>query len=392
MTRFVPSRRLSLLAALLILVLVTTGCVGSRLGVSWASVSLVGENQNILLAFNNFIVQIDPRDGSAVQLRDENGNIRVVPETGEPRAWNYQETSAGAQHFYTAPLQLNEGKLLFADYARKLVEVDLVAARVDNPAGIPIPDHVVADPIVDDQHLYLAYLNKDVQARDIDDPSVVIWTFETENGVWSEPLLHEGVLYFGAMDHYLYAVEAATGQLRWKVDLQGAVAATPALYEGNLYIGSFARKLFIVSLEGEIVSERAVDDWVWGAPVALDGVVYAADMGGNVYALSTDDLSEVWRVRAANGGIRPSPLVTEQHVIIGARSGEVVWLERASGVIALEGARQLGAEILSDLMLVESNEARPLAEPLVIVSTVANDNLLVAFSATQGVRQWVYKR
>jgi len=84
--------------------------------------------------------------------------------------------------------------------------------------------------------------------------------------------------------------------------------------------------------------------------------------------------------------------VTEDHVIVGARSGEVVWLDRDSGVIALEGARAIGAEILGDLLLVESTEARPLNEPLVIVTTVANDNLLVAYSATRGVKMWVYKR
>jgi len=44
------------------------------------------------------------------------------------------------------------------------------------------------------------------------------------------------------------------------------------------------------------------------------------------------------------------------------------------------------------LLLVESNELRPLNEPLVVVTTVSNDNLLVAYSAAQGVKQWVYKR
>jgi outer membrane protein assembly factor BamB len=115
-------------------------------------------------------------------------------------------------------------------------------------------------------------------------------------------------------------------------------------------------------------------------------------MGGNVYALNASDLSEKWRVRAANGGIRPSPLVTGQHVIVGARSGEVVWLDRTSGVIALESPRQIGAEILGDLILLMPSEARPLAEPLILVSTVAHDKLLVAYSAAQGVQQWVYKR
>lgn len=392
MTRFASVRRMTLVTALFVFAVIATGCVPARMGVSWASVSLVGEQQNILLAYNNFIVQIDPSSGSEIQLRDEEGNIRVVPETGEPRTWDLQDGS-NPQQFYTAPLSLKDGKLLFANYAKKLVEVDLIAARIDVPAGIPVLDHMVADPIADENYIYVGYVNKDLQALNIDSPSVVIWTFETDNGIWSEPLLVDGVLYFGAMDHYLYAVEAATGELIWKVELGGAVAATPVLVDGTLYVGSFARKVFAISqATGEIRAERAVADWVWGAPVVVDGVVYAADMGGNVYALNADDLSEKWRVRAANGGIRPSPLVTAEHVVIGSRSGEVVWLDRASGVIALEGARQLGAEILGDLVLVEPTETRPLAESLILVSTVANDKLLVAYSAAQGVKQWEYKR
>ena len=392
MIRFASLRRLTLVTALFVLTAFMTGCVGQRMGVSWASVSLVGDQQNILLAYHNYVVQIDPSSGAPVQLRDDDGNIRVVPETGEPRAWNFQDTTAPEQ-FYSAPLALKEGKLLFANYTKKLMEVDLLAARVDNPAGIPILDAVVADPIVDEDHIYLAYLNKNLQALDINSPSVVVWTFETENGIWSEPLLVDGVLYFGSMDHYLYAVNASNGRQIWKTELGGAVPATPVLVDGALYIGSFARKVFKVSQStGEILEERTVDDWVWGAPVVRDNVVYAADMGGNVYALNTDDLSEKWRVKASNGGIRPSPLVTEEHVIVGSRSGEVVWLDRDSGVIALEGARVIGAEILGDLLLVESTEARPLNESLVIVTTVANDNLLVAYSAAQGVKQWVYKR
>ena len=285
MTRFTLPRRMALTTALLVLTAFITGCVGTRLGVSWASVSLVGEQENILLAFNNFVVQIDPRDGSPVQLLDEAGNIRVVPETGEPRTWNLQ-AEGSPQQFYSAPLPVRDGKLWFANYDRRLTEVDLLAARIDNPAGIPLADRAVADPIIDEDTLYIGYAAGDLQALDLDSPSVVLWTFETESGIWAEPLLLDGVLYFGAMDHNLYAVDARTGEELWRVDLGGAVGGTPALDDGSLYIGSFDRRVFKVSLDGEILAERTVDDWIWGAPVVRDGTVYAADMGGNVYALT----------------------------------------------------------------------------------------------------------
>src|SRR5579863_3336097 len=42
------------------------------------------------------------------------------------------------------------------------------------------------------------------------------WKFKTQGPVISTPAIADGVAYFGSNDHYLYAVDAASGTERWK--------------------------------------------------------------------------------------------------------------------------------------------------------------------------------
>jgi len=107
-----------------------------------------------------------------------------------------------------------------------------------------------------------------------------------------------------------------------------------------------------------------------------------------VYALNPADLSEIWKVQATSRGIRPSPLVTGDYVIVAARDGLVKWLNRQDGATVYE--RNAEAEVLSELLLIEPSDALNLPQPLVIVSTVAPNRLLIAYTLNEAGQQWVY--
>lgn len=382
-----------LLAVLLIIVLTASGCVGTRLGVSWPGLKLIGDRQQILVSFEDFMVLVDPISGQNTQLIGLEGQPRVDAQ-GNPRVWDLRpgDQGVGGAQFFGQPLLLDEDTLLAADHANnRLIEIDLPAARIDNPTGISVSGKVVAGLVSDGERVFLPYDVRDLQALELDTRAVA-WTFQTANGIWETPLLHDGVLYFTSIDNHLYAVDAETGAERWRVDLGGAAANTPTLHNDRLYVGSFAGKVFSVSLDGQVLAEYETENWVWGAPVVYDDIVYAADLAGFVYALRADDLSEIWKVRINSGrqGIRPSPLVTENFVIVASREGRVKWLNRADGQLVIE--REVQAEILSDILLITPNETLDIPEPLVIVSSVARDKLLVAFSLNQGLQQWTYGR
>ena len=55
----------------------------------------------------------------------------------------------------------------------------------------------------------------------------------------SSPVLADGAVYFGSGDGNVYALDAATGALRWKFATGDVVHASPALAAGTLYVGSW---------------------------------------------------------------------------------------------------------------------------------------------------------
>lgn len=378
-------RRVSLSVLLALIVLVAVGCVSTRLGVSWPSISII-DDQHILLAYNNYLVLIEPATGEEVKLRDSDGNVRIDPQTGEARTWDVAD-SGTQQAFYSTPLRLSEDTLLAAEYNGRFIEIDYAAARINNPAGRPISGQVVADVTVDDDRLYVGYNSQNLEAFDLETLNV-LWAFETTSGIWSKPLLHEGVLYVTSMDHNLYAIDSADGSELWRIDLEGAAAASPVLANGRLYVGTFARTVVEVSLDGEITATFTANNWVWGSPVIEDDTAYVADLTGYVYALSVPGLEQIWSVQAAESGIRPSVLLAGDFVVTASRTGRVTWLDKNDGSIAI--TRELQTEVLSEMLYIPAGPN--VSQDIIVVATVQADRPLVAFGARDGQLLWEYRR
>lgn len=79
-----------------------------------------------------------------------------------------------------------------------------------------------------------------------------VWKFECQPSIFAfspyrtkpqaltgSPVVTGDVLYFGATDGFLYALNARTGQLRWKYNLGAPVLSTPAISGNALYIAAF---------------------------------------------------------------------------------------------------------------------------------------------------------
>src|SRR5580765_3346888 len=62
----------------------------------------------------------------------------------------------------------------------------------------------------------------------------------------SSPVVANGVVYFGSGDGNLYALDAATGDLRWKFKTGDVVHASPALADGVLFFGSWDSYFYAV--------------------------------------------------------------------------------------------------------------------------------------------------
>jgi outer membrane protein assembly factor BamB len=354
---------------------------------SWPALSLIGDEQNIVMAYKDRIVMVNPIDGTPVKLRDADGEVRL-DENGNARVWEFMGgEGSGSSQFYTDPVQINPQTLLVAAYNRRLYEIDLATARSNVTDGIELPGQVVANPIVADDLLVIGINERNLIAYDADGPTER-WRIATNQAVWSEPLVIDGVIYFTSLDHYLYAINAADGSERWRLDLGGAAPEAPVFFDNHLYIGSLARKIYQISLAGEIIAEHTTDDWIWGTPAVVDSVLYAGDMGGAVYALEItgDGFREVWRSQVSDRAIRTTPLVSGEYVVVGSRDHRVYWLNRESGTTFFP--REVPGEVLSDLLLIEPSETVNIPEPYVIVATPDNAGALFAFTLQNGERVW----
>lgn len=387
------TRKRMLLIWLLILgALALSGCVGARMGVSWPAVGLIelyGQT-HITVAFNNEVAIINPINGAPARLVNPLNGETLRDNENNPRSWVLRGTDNEGSQFFSVPVRIDDETVLIADNNKRLLRVDSVV--VDVQRAYPLADKALANTLHAGDMLFVPMQNGGLSAISLEDYRPV-WNFHTEAGVWAQPLLAGDMLIVPSIDHNLYALDRGTGRLQWAVDLGGAVASTPLLANDRLYVGSFDKSFYEISLDGRVLAEYATQNWVWGRP-AIDenGMVYVSDLSGYVHALDSErGLQERWSAQVAERGIRSGPIVYGERVIVASRDGKVYWLDRRDG--QLLNAREVDErpELLGDLLLLEPSETLDIDEPLLLVPSVHEGRLLIAFGI-DGRQTWVYPR
>ncbi|MEA2204996.1 MAG: hypothetical protein QOE77_1772 [Blastocatellia bacterium] len=116
------------------------------------------------------------------------------------------------------------------------------------------------------------------------------WPYE---GVgYSDPIVADGILYFSLYigDGYLYALDARTGEVRWRAKREKGVYSPPTVADKTLYVGADSGIFYAFDLEKNQEKWRQTrmdQSMVEGSPTVAEGVVYYAANNGNLYALST---------------------------------------------------------------------------------------------------------
>lgn len=79
----------------------------------------------------------------------------------------------------------------------------------------------------------------------------LLWRFETGGKVKSAPAVAEGGVYFGSMDGNIYAVDAKSGQERWRFRVPTGipVRSSPAVSDGVVFVGDDRNYLYALDAE-----------------------------------------------------------------------------------------------------------------------------------------------
>jgi outer membrane protein assembly factor BamB len=134
----------------------------------------------------------------------------------------------------------------------------------------------------------------------------------------SSPTVAGGIAYVGSGDHDVYAIDAASGKLRWKFATGNVVHASPAVADGTVYIGSWDRYLYALDAGSgalnwkfETGDDRDIYNQVGiasSAAVAGD-MVYFGCRDSKLYALDARTGRLVWKHDEHGSWVISSPAV-----------------------------------------------------------------------------------
>ncbi len=372
--------RLRFVGAALLFLLVLSACGAPIAGESWPGMSTDGKY--LYVADKQYIFRIDPKPDSTLDKR----NIEWLAK------------APGDAHMYGPPAigpdkTLYEGAFDHKAYAFPQTSQPIPTALAPN-STTPPTERFIAGGLISNGVLYIGMGDHGMKAYNIQDNSEK-WTFlDTQYGVWCKPLLVQETLYFGSLDHNLYALDPATGKLKWKLDLGGAIAGTPLYDNGTMYVGTFNNELISVSAaDHKVIKRFSTKGWVWGTPVLKGGVLYFGDLSGMVYALDEQTLTQKWVKNYPDypGGVRGSPAVVDLTddkgeprtvVFVGSENKYVMSFDAKDGSnFWPAGVSAIAAEdqILSDPVVSGSN---------IVFTTLSDNQVVIAYNMKTGQKSW----
>lgn len=246
--------------------------------------------------------------------------------------------------------------------------------------GGPVP----STPVVSDGIVYVASYDGKLYAID-EETGKAIWKFNTTgerrfeakglHGLQpktqtypdpydvflSSPVVGQSRVFFGSGDGNAYALDAHSGELRWKYKTGDVVHASPALDGGTLYFGSWDSYFYAV----DAVSGK--EKWRFhggedpdihnqvgfqSSPAVRNGVVYTGCRDSNLYALEAGSGKEKWRFNNRGSWVITSPAVTGNKVVFATSDSSLLHIADAeTGKPVLK--QQLKAFVFSSPVVVD---------------------------------------
>ena len=167
-----------------------------------------------------------------------------------------------------------------------------------------------------------------------------LWSFATGGWASAAPTVADGVVYVGADDHRVYALDAATGGELWNFATDDAVKSAPTVADGVVYVGSNDNHLYALdAASGAMLWSHDTSAWVQYSPTVSEGRVYASALvngESRVAALDASSGTVLWTAQEPHA-FDPefAPAVAGSMVYVpGAEHGVFHALDAATGEVA----------------------------------------------------------
>ncbi|MEA3403675.1 MAG: PQQ-binding-like beta-propeller repeat protein [Armatimonadota bacterium] len=171
----------------------------------------------------------------------------------------------------------------------------------------------------------------------------IAWTHQLPGSCQSTPAVVDGALVVGSNDGSVSAIDAATGELRWRKGMTGEVRGSPAVGPRGerIYVASAGGTVLCLEPDGRTRWFHAADAPIYASPLVIGDRVICPTNGGSVLALNADTGEPAWQCEAPEYAIESGVAVGGARVYAGAwdcfvycidlATGELHWRQRSAG-------------------------------------------------------------
>ncbi len=225
----------------------------------------------------------------------------------------------------------------------------------------------------------------------------VKFSFKTGGTIRSTPAVADGVLYFGSGDGNFYALDARTGQERWRFRTAGGIFSSAAIAAGAAYFASRDGYLYALDVGtgkqrwkfplGKDLGEGHYWDFYLSSPIVAGQNLYIGSGDGNVYALDARSGKTRWKF-AAGARVRATPALSADTLIVATMSGVVYALNAKDGTQRWKFATKGATNKFED----KGNDTTSIAaSPSVgdgVVTVGSRDGFIYGINLADGSQLW----
>jgi len=374
---------LILTGILLISTMLLTGCVKGMTAIGWAGVA-IDENGNAYTA---------SKEGRLVSVNLSNNSIQFAESLKTPSSGGFgcasSASSSGsacggsstAVAIYGTPALTNVpvlGNLVYlAGYNGKIFAYD--AASLQQRWVYPVDSYlgsIVSAITISGDTLYFGCSDKKLYALDTA-TGALKWSFSTGGEIWSSPSVEGNSVFISSFDKKIYAIDTATGEKRWEFVTGATNVSTPVVANGIVYAGSLDRNLYALDANsGSLIWKFEGGNWFWTKPVVYNGVIYAPCFDNKVYILDAKTGNTVAGPFEIDGKISSWPVIMNNKVVFATENGKLLSLDTTN---LSQGPTQVATIV--------NNVTAPLATSGDIVYINGSDNTLYGYNITTGAKQ-----
>jgi outer membrane protein assembly factor BamB len=207
-------------------------------------------------------------------------------------------------------------------------------------------------------------LQTGVAGAPLPDSLTIRWKFKAKDSIEGSAAIANGLVYIGAMEGSLYALDLATGKAKWTYKA-GPIKGGPSFHDSKVFVGdadgifhcvdaNTGKKLWTYDASGEVTS---------GGNFSGNTVIFGA-YDEHLRCLSLDG-KELWKFNVPGGPVLASPVVAAGRTYVSGCDSTLHVIDTKTGkelgAVQLEGQTGASAAVVGDDLYVGTMSNQMLA-------------------------------